>query len=205
MPFVTRTSSPKHNHSHTGFYDLELEDLEKASGEITDPVLLADITALQDLYQSAITGMSSAVTQAQRLLSQQGRTGTVDLRLFQEVFASQAVEFLRQSLRQVTDGTAEQVLLEAQRALQRLPAGVYGKMSFNAKDPRAIAWAEQRAGAMIVQIQAEALTAVRGIISRVLTNGGGVPRAAKEIQRVIGCMIVGNERWTIITTKRLEG
>jgi hypothetical protein len=191
MPFVTRTSSPKHVHSGASDHDIELEDLEKASGEITDPALLADITALQDLYQSAITGMSAAVTRAQQLLAQQNRTGTLDLRLFQEVFATQAVEALRQSLRDVSDGTAEQVLLEARRAIERLPAGIYGKMSFDAKDPRAIAWAEQRAGAMIAQIQAEALTAVRGIISRVLSSGGGVPRAAKEIQRVIGL----HDRW----------
>jgi hypothetical protein len=111
--------------------------------------------------------------------------------LFQETFAAQAIEDLRRSLGEVSLATEEQVMAEIRAAITRLPSGVAGVMRFDNKDPRAIRWAEQRAGAMIKQIQADTLQAVRGAISRVLTGGGGIQRAARDISRVIGL----HDRW----------
>ena len=188
MPFVAHKVSSgveKRCESH----DDDLEPVNKGLEDLFDPELLEDITALRVLYQNAMTGMAAAVERARNLLAQKGRTS--DLRLFQEVFANQAVEDLRQALGSVSEETAAQVLAEVEIALTRLQPQVAGVLRFNATDPRAIAWAEQRAGAMIRQIEAEALQAVRNAISRVLLSGGGIHRATTDISRVIGL----HDRW----------
>lgn len=175
MPFIT-------SHSHA---------VSKGIEDIIDPALLADIDALAQLYQDAMMGMSAAAQEARRMLELQGRTGSLDLRLFQEVFAGRVVAFLRESLNQVSTATAGQVIADAERAVQTLPRRISVNMSFDKQDPRAIQWAETRAGAMIEQIQAEALASVRGVIAGVLRNGGGVARATTGIERVIGL----HDRW----------
>lgn len=188
MPFVAHKVSSgveKRCESH----DDDLEPVNKGLEDLFDPELIEDIAALQALYRNAMTGMAAAVERARVLLSQQGRTA--DLRLFQEVFANQAVEELRQTLGSVSEETATQVLAEIEIALTRLQPRFAGVLRFNATDPRAIAWAEQRAGVLIKQIETEALQAVRNAISRVLLSGGGIQRAAKDISRVIGL----HDRW----------
>lgn len=175
MPFIT-------SHSHA---------VSKGIEDIIDPALLADIDALAVLYQNAMMGMSAAAQEARRMLELQGRTGSLDLRLFQEVFAGRVVAFLRESLNEVSSATAGQVIADAERAVQTLPRRISINMSFDRTDPRAIQWAETRAGAMIEQIQAEALASVRGVISNVLRNGGGVARATTGIERIIGL----HDRW----------
>ena len=188
MPFVTQKVDAGVRKRCEGD-DHDFEPLNKGLEDLFDPELLADITALQELYRNAMTGMSAAVERARNLLAQQGRT--MDLRLFQEVFASQAVADLRRSLGSISDETARQVLAEVSVALMRLQPQVAGVLRFNDTDPRAIAWAEQRAGAMIKQIETEALQAVRNAISRVLLSGGGIQRATTDISRVIGL----HDRW----------
>jgi len=175
MPFVT-------SHSHP---------VQKALEEVIDPVMLADITALASLYRNAMVGMSAAVTQARRDLEQQGQLGTVDLGLFQQVFTARAIEFLREALGEISASTAEQILASAQTAMRTLPSQISLNMAFDRNDPRAILWAQQRAGSLIRQIEAEALQSVRSIISGVLTTGGGVYRAASQISRVVGL----HDRW----------
>ncbi len=183
MPFITRSHAKAHIHSATCNHD---EPVSKGLEDIVDEDLLADIAALSELYANAITGLSAAVKEARRLLAEQGRSGTLDLRLFQEVFAARAVEFLRQELASVSSETANQVLSSARLSIDNLPSRIATRISFDNTDPRAIEWANRRAGAMITQIEAEALQTVRGVISNVLSSGGGVPRAAKQIERVIG-------------------
>lgn len=183
MPFVTHKPQPAHKHTEACNHD---EPVLKAIEDIVDPDLLADIEALSALYTNAITGLGAALREARRLLAEQGRTGNLDLRLFQEVFASRALEFLRQELASVSAETANQVLSSARISMENLPKRISANISFDNKDPRAIEWANQRAGAMIQQIEAEALQTVRNAISNVLSTGGGVPRAAKQIERVIG-------------------
>lgn len=183
MPFVTRTHATKHVHTEACNHD---EPVAKGIEDIVDEDLLADIEALSALYTNAITGLSAAVREARRLLAEQGRSGNLDLRLFQEVFASRAIEFLRQELASVSAETANQVLQSARMSIDNLPARVATRIRFDNQDPRAIEWANQRAGAMIREIEQEALQTVRNAISNVLSSGGGVPRAAKQIERVIG-------------------
>ena len=117
MPFVTQKVDAGVRKRCEGD-DHDFEPLNKGLEDLFDPELLADITALQELYRNAMTGMSAAVERARNLLAQQGRT--MDLRLFQEVFASQAVADLRRSLGSISDETARQVLAEVSVALMRL-------------------------------------------------------------------------------------
>lgn len=183
MPFVSR-----HVHHHA---DETAEQVVKAVGDITDPVLRAEIQALAELYQTAFAGLSAAATTARNAMVGIGRTGNADLRLFQEVFAQEVVRNLSRALGDVTDGTREQLVRDAERAVKDLPEGISMRMSFDRTDPRAIAWAETRAGSLIRQIEAEALTSVRQIIANALGYEGGVMAAANEIVRVVGL----HERW----------
>lgn len=188
MPFVQKRIT-RHDHQLCDDDVPGFEPVFKAFDDTIDPAMQADIAALQQLYQNAMGGMGATVDRVRDALTSQGRGD--DLRLFQETFAAQAIEDLRRSLGEVSLATEEQVMAEIQAAITRLPSGVAGVMRFDNKDPRAIRWAEQRAGAMIKQIQADTLQAVRGAISRVLTGGGGIQRASRDISRVIGL----HDRW----------
>jgi len=186
MPFVQKRIA---RHEHELCDDDGVEPVFKAFDDTIDPAMQADIEALQQLYQNAMSGMGATVDRVRDALVRQGRGN--DLRLFQETFAAQAIDDLRRSLGEVSTATEEQVMAEIQAAITRLPSGIAGVMRFNNTDPRAIQWAEQRAGAMIKQIEADTLQAVRGAISRVLSGGGGIQRAARDISRVIGL----HDRW----------
>jgi hypothetical protein len=188
MPFVQKRIA-RHDHQLCDDDVPSFEPVFKAFDDTIDPAMQADIEALQRLYQNAMSGMSATVDRIREGLIRQGRGD--DLRLFQETFAAQAIEDLRRSLGDVSLATEEQVMAEIQAAITRLPSGVAGVMRFDNKDPRAIRWAEQRAGAMIKQIEVDTLQAVRGAISRVLTGGGGIQRAARDISRVVGL----HDRW----------
>lgn len=188
MPFVQKHVA-RQNHELCDDDVPGFEPVFKAFDDTIDPAMQADIEALQRLYQDAMGGMGATVDRVREGLIRQGRGD--DLRLFQETFAAQAIEDLRRSLGEVSLATEEQVMAEIRAAITRLPSGVAGVMRFNNKDPRAIRWAEQRAGAMIKQIEADTLSAVRGAISRVLSGGGGIQRAARDISRVIGL----HDRW----------
>ena len=188
MPFVQKRIT-RHDHQLCDDDVPSFEPVFKAFDDTIDPAMQADIAALQQLYQNAMGGMGATVDRVRDALTSQGRGD--DLRLFQETFAAQAIEDLRRSLGEVSLATEEQVMAEIQAAITRLPSGVAGVMRFDNRDPRAIRWAEQRAGAMIKQIQADTLQAVRGAISRVLTGGGGIQRASRDISRVIGL----HDRW----------
>jgi len=174
VPFVQKRIA-RHDHE---LCDDGVEAVFKAFDDTIDPAMLADIEALQQLYQNAMSGMGATVDRVRDALIRQGRGN--DLRLFQETFAAQAIEDLRRSLGEVSLATEEQVMAEIQAAITRLPSGVAGVMRFNNKDPRAIQWAEQRAGAMIKQIEADTLQAVRGAISRVLSHSPNQPCATVE-------------------------
>lgn len=183
MPFV---SHGRHRHAEE-----TPEAVVKAAGEITDPILREEIAALARLYETAFAGLSAAATTARNAMLATGRTQAPDLRLFQEVFAQEVVRNLNRELSSVTEGTREQLLRDAERAMEQLPKGISVRMSLDRSDPRAIAWAETRAGSLIRQIEAEALTAVRGIVADALGYEGGVIGAANRIARVVGL----HDRW----------
>jgi hypothetical protein len=114
------------------------------------------------------------------------RGTTADLRLFQEVLAAEVTRGLADALAEVSSVTREQVLRDTERAIKRLPSGLSARVSFNNADPRAAAWARERAGSLIKGIEQEALIAVRKVISDALLTGGGVVAVSARIRRVIG-------------------
>jgi nitrate reductase NapAB chaperone NapD len=170
-------------------HDHTLESVTKA--EILDPVLREEIAALANLYDTAFRGLAAAAERARNAMIAAGRTGTADLRSFQEVFAAEVQRSLGTSLVDVSDGTREQLLRDVERSIRELPEGISVSMRFDRLDPRAIQWASTRAGTLIQQIQTETLTAVRRIIADALAGGGGVIGASSQLVRVIGL----HERW----------
>ena len=156
------------------------------AGEIIDPQLLADVEALQALYGDAFRTVASAVQVARRAMELQQRGQVSDLRLFQEVLASEIAGGLREAMRSVSEGVQEQVLAASRAAIEALPSGLSAMVRFNATDPRAVAWANERVGLLIRNIETEALGQVRRIIAESLTQGTGVAVAASQIRNVVG-------------------
>lgn len=164
---------------------VSLKPVAKA-GEIIDPELLADVDVLQALYRDAFRRIASSAEIARRLLDAQQAGGTADLRLFQEVLAGELSSGLREAMQTVSEGTREQVLTSIEKSLATLPRGLSALVRFDAADPRAIAWAQERVGLLIRNIEVEALAEVRRVIAGVLRDGGGVAAAAGQIRNVIG-------------------
>jgi hypothetical protein len=153
--------------------------------------LFETIQALAESYQAAIVGMAEAVAAARTALAADPRLQSLGLQAFEQVFRDEVLNAIRRTLPDVSDELAAEVFRSAEASYGALPSGLSARFRFDAKDPRAVAWAENRAGTMIVQISTETLSAVRQIISRTLAEGGGIPRAAREIERVVGL----HDRW----------
>jgi hypothetical protein len=153
---------------------------------LIDETLQAEMEAMAALYANAIRRTASAVDVAKKIMDAQARGTTADLRLFQEVLASEVTRGLAEALAEVSNGTRAQVLRDTERAIKRLPSGLSARVSFNNADPRAAAWARERAGSLIKGIEQEALIAVRKVISDALLSGGGVAVASARIRRVVG-------------------
>ena len=158
---------------------------------VIDPVLQTEMVNLAALYGDAMRNIRSGVEVAKKISQAQRNNTTNDLRLFQDILASEIIKGLAESMRLVSSGVRQQILRDTERAIMNLPAGVNAKISFRNNDPRAIAWANERSGLLIKSIETEALTAVRGIISNALQQGASIPVVARKISRVVGL----HERW----------
>lgn len=167
------------------------EPMLKAWEDTVDDDLLLQIEALAAAFRNAISGMSAAIREARRGLEEQGGLQGLDPREFERLFTQEVVNAIRVSLPSVSDELMSEVIRSAEQAYRDLPAGISVRYRFNAKDARAVSWAENRAGGMIVQIGQETLASVRQIIARALARGGGVDLAAREISRVVGL----HDRW----------
>jgi len=185
--------SVKHRHTEKCHHTHENapEIVQKGIDDLTDPVLLQEIQALASAYENVFAGLSRAATTARNAMLATQQIGTLDLRAFQEVFAREVVQNLNRSLTEVTDETRSQVLRDAETAVRELPDRLGVQFSFDATDPRAIQWAQTRAGSLIRQIESEALTAVRGIIGEAVGGEFTVIEAASRIRRVVGL----HDRW----------
>lgn len=183
-----------HHHDETP------EVVLKAFGDITDRELAEQIGALANLYQQTFRGLTAAATQARNAMLAAGRIETLDLRSFQELMAQTISRNLQNSLVDVSDDLADEVIREGLRAVERLPETISFQMAFDRTDPRAITWARTRAGSLIQQIQDETLATVRGIVAGALSEGGGVIGAANQIERVIGL----HPRWQQAVENRYE-
>lgn len=83
---------------------------------------------------------------------------------------------------------------------QELPTSVRGSYRFDARDPRAIAFAQQRAGALIQQVTAEQRDILRGVLARSVENGWTVQQTAQDLRQVVGL----HDRWaTAVANGRL--
>lgn len=185
MPFVRHDADCSQTHHNAP------QPVLKGVEDIVDPVLLSEIQALASAYENVFAGLSRAATTARNAMVATRQIGNVDLRAFQEVFAREVVQNLGRILVDVTDDVRDQVILDAGRAVQELPSSIRLQMSFDATDPRAIQWAQTRAGSLVKQIEVEALTALRGIIGEALSGQFTVIGAASRLSRVIGL----HDRW----------
>lgn len=168
-----------HDHHHEA-------PLSKAWEEVVDDELFEQIQTIASAYQNAIVSMSRAVREARRQLAGQIGFEALSPAVFEQVFREEVLNAIRGSLPDISDSLAAEVIRSGEAGYAALPDAISVRFRFDAKDPRAIAWAENRAGTMIVQIGEETLQKVREIIARSLTQGTGIPAAAREIERIVG-------------------
>ena len=71
-------------------------------------------------------------------------------------------------------------------AAQQLAPLIQGGISFNANSPATVAWAEQNAARLIVDIAGETRRAVNRLVVESLRDGVEVPRLAKSIEKLVG-------------------
>lgn len=67
-----------------------------------------------------------------------------------------------------------------------LPSGVRGSWSFDRLDPRAIAWAQTRAGELIREVTDQQRIILRDVVTRSVSNGWTTQQTARDLQQVIG-------------------
>lgn len=91
-----------------------------------------------------------------------------------------------QDLQPFVDVTTSQVVTSANQSLARLPSRLKVDFTFDLTDPRAIAWAQVRAGASIRGITEESRQAVARIIADGLRSKLDMEQMATRIEAVVG-------------------
>ena len=90
------------------------------------------------------------------------------------------------SLNDTVPKLAQQVALSANISAKALPKRIRIESSFTAQDPRAIAWAQQRAGARILGITKESQKAVAETITRGLKTQLTRQEVVESISKIVG-------------------
>lgn len=90
------------------------------------------------------------------------------------------------ALQPMVDAMSAQVIAGGIAGVRDLPTSVQGVMSFNKIDPRAIAWAQSRAGQLIVQVNDEQRLILKDVIARSVENGWTVDQTAADLKSQIG-------------------
>lgn len=91
----------------------------------------------------------------------------------------------------VVNALTSEVLGGGALGMADLPDGVKGSYRFDVKDPRAIAWAQTRGGALIRDLSDEARQQARSVIAQAVENGWTTGETATELRRTIGL----HDRW----------
>jgi hypothetical protein len=147
--------------------------LNKATTSASD---LAAINQIVDIYRRAIDAIKPDLTD---IAAGDWAAIVGDLQGF-ENFLSQIFDPLRASL--IAGGIQQQTPLS--RALNVT-------MRFDITDPRAIAYAQDRVGQLIVQVTEEIKQTVRDVVARAYREGRTIDQIAAELRNSIGL----HERW----------
>lgn len=156
--------------------------------KVAEPVnaeLARELDALTREYRRALDALAAVVRTARE------NTLGGNLNQFQILVSDAAMAELQAGLASAAQAEARQAVRSGVRAMNQLPRALTAQFSFDNKDPRAIAWARQRAGSLIAQIEAETLDIIRTIIADSLNSGIPLGPTTERIQRVIGL----HDRW----------
>lgn len=103
------------------------------------------------------------------------------------------------ALQPMVDSIQAEVQAGGTVGVRELPPSVRGSYRFDARDPRAVAWAQSRAGALIQQVTDEQRDILRGVLARSVENGWTVQQTQQDLRQVIGL----HDRWaTAVTNAR---
>lgn len=148
--------------------------------EIVSPELAAELDRLTRPYREAINSLFDVVRDA----AEEVNAGNLDQ--FRILLNDRIVADLQQRLGAISNAEARQALRSGARAAAEIPRQFGVAFGFDGKDPRAIAWARQRCGTLISQIESETLEAVRLIIADSLNSGIPLGPTADRLERIIG-------------------
>lgn len=91
----------------------------------------------------------------------------------------------------VAEAIQSEVIAGGALGIADLPDGIKGTFRFDARDPRAMAWAQARGGALIRDLSDGARMQARSVIAQSVENGWTTAETADELQRTIGL----HDRW----------
>jgi SPP1 gp7 family putative phage head morphogenesis protein len=136
-----------------------------------------------DIYMRALSGMSSDMNNSNVLRAIQEAVAAGNP--LDASIAFQWEEFIS-SLNSVVPNLANQVASSANISAKNLPKRISIESNFTAVDPRAIAWAQQRAGARIQGITRESQKAVAESIVNGLKGGLTRDEVITRLRKIVG-------------------
>jgi SPP1 gp7 family putative phage head morphogenesis protein len=136
-----------------------------------------------DIYMRALSGMSSDMNNSNVLRAIQEAVAAGNP--LDASVAFQWEEFIS-SLNSVVPNLANQVASSANISAKNLPKRISIESNFTAVDPRAIAWAQQRAGARIQGITQESQKAVAESIVNGLKGGLTRDEVITRLRKIVG-------------------
>jgi SPP1 gp7 family putative phage head morphogenesis protein len=136
-----------------------------------------------DIYMRALSGMSSDMNNSNVLQAIQEAVAAGNP--LDASIAFQWEEFIS-SLNSVVPNLANQVASSANISAKNLPKRISIESNFTAVDPRAIAWAQQRAGARIQGITQESQKAVAESIVNGLKGGLTRDEVITRLRKIVG-------------------
>jgi len=136
-----------------------------------------------DIYMRALSGMSSDMNNSNVLRAIQEAVAAGNP--LDASIAFQWQEFIS-SLNSVVPNLANQVASSANISAKNLPKRISIESNFTAVDPRAIAWAQQRAGARIQGITQESQKAVAESIVNGLKGGLTRDEVITRLRKIVG-------------------
>lgn len=136
-----------------------------------------------DIYMRALSGMSSDMDNSN--VMQAIREAILAGNPVDASIAFQWEEFIS-SLNTVVPNLANQVASSANISAKNLPKKISIESNFTATDPRAIAWAQQRAGARIQGITKESQKAVAESIVNGLKGGLTRDEVITRLRKIVG-------------------
>ena len=160
---------------------MSADPLDVVSGRSVARVRRIILAGLERLPETLSTTRTAAAIEARAPARARGALGSVRPSTFDGLADALRAELVRSGRAEGRDG---RVVRKAEDTIG---------LRFDLTDPAAIAWAERRAGKLIVEIDKATRDAIRALVARALREGGNPRIVARSIKPLIGL----HQRWAV--------